>query len=113
MPASEAGRTRMRLPWLYASWGDEVFRTRVYGSKRTLLHLFVMSARDGWSVWILACLGWSLTIGPEDPVAEGQFSAREGCPGFRSRLLWRSKSGRVVELSYAPESSQEEGGDGD
>jgi hypothetical protein len=102
---------RARLPrWLYFSYdAGDVLRTRVFGSRRTVLHLMLLSARDGWRVWIWAALGWTLTFGGEDPVAEGRICAAETCPGHRHRILRRFPNGKVLELAYAPKEATHAG----
>lgn len=101
----------MRLPtWLYWSHGsDSVLRTQSFGSRRTGLHLFVMTARDGWRVWVLAAFGWALTYGGEDPVSEGRASVAAACPGHRYWVLRRFANGKILELSHAPDSQGEAG----
>lgn len=95
----------MKLPtWLHSDYSlpNGALRTQSWGSRYTIFHVIRMKARDGWSVWIFAALGFALTTGPEDPVAEGRVSARESCPAHRF-WLWHFKNGRAIELSYAPE----------
>lgn len=94
--------------WLYSEncAGDGVtsLRFRSWGSRYTVLHVIQMKAGGGWSVWMISALNFTLTTGPEDPVAEGRVSVREACRGFRSRV-WHFKSGRAIELAYAPEAA--------